>query len=426
MASPALRVALVAPFGLRPKGTTSARVLPIARVLAARGLPVRAVIPPWDDPERAGQQRCEDGVEIVHTSAGNSLFGPATVIWQLLRAVRSFGPDVVHCFKPIGYSGALAELLTVSARQRRTPLVVVDADDLEGPLGWSGRRRLGIRGALRGAQEAATLRRAPLVSVASDWLREHCLGLGRSADSILYLPNGYAGSGVPQSVPPERGRVRGPDGTSGTYHRDEGPSPTLLWYTRFTEARAARVADLLTPIFGAMPDARLVVIGEEVGAGDRARLAAALVAAGLDDRVDWQGYGDTAVEDTLRHTSGPVVAIYPMDDDRTNRARCPSKVPQLMALGVPIVAEGVGEISRYLAGFEDCCIAEPGGVETFATKVIRLLQNPRLRAETGHRLQDAAVQWRWELVADGLEDWYRATLQARRASAREASVQPLG
>ena len=45
-----LRVAIVAPFGLRPKGTTISRALPIAQVLACQGASVRLVIPPWPAP----------------------------------------------------------------------------------------------------------------------------------------------------------------------------------------------------------------------------------------------------------------------------------------------------------------------------------------------------------------------------------------
>src|SRR5206468_9087352 len=45
-----MRIAFLAPFGLQPKGTVSARMLPLAHALAGRGHMVRVVIPPWDDP----------------------------------------------------------------------------------------------------------------------------------------------------------------------------------------------------------------------------------------------------------------------------------------------------------------------------------------------------------------------------------------
>lgn len=97
-----LRIALVAPFGLRPKGTTIARVLPIAKVLAAQGATVRVIVPPWDDPTRAKQTWREDGVDIIHTSLGPPLIKPAVIFSNLVRELGAFRPHVVHAFKPIG------------------------------------------------------------------------------------------------------------------------------------------------------------------------------------------------------------------------------------------------------------------------------------------------------------------------------------
>jgi glycosyltransferase involved in cell wall biosynthesis len=405
-----IRVALVAPFGLRPKGTTGARVLPIARSLAAPGARVRVVIPPWDDPERAGQRWHEHGIDIVHTGAGGSPLGTVSILGQLVHEVRAFDPDVVHCFKPIGYSGALAYLLAASARRRNTPLVVVDADDLEGPSGWSGRRRLGIAGALRGAQETATLRRAPLVTVASNWLRQYVQTLDRPAETIRHLPNGQDVDGDEALPAPVEEREQGDP--------QAHPAPILLWYTRFTEAHPDRVVHLLARILAAIPDVRLIVVGEEINAGARAAFAAAAADAGLDNLVAWRGYETAALEEVLSPRTGGTVAIYPMDDDATNRARCPSKVPYLMARGVPIVAEAVGEVPSYLAGSEGECLVAPGDAEAFAAKVIRLLQDPQVRAQVSRRLHVAAARWRWAEVAGGLADWYRANLPSCSDPAR--------
>src|SRR5207244_11260871 len=70
--TPHMRIAFLAPFGLQPKGTVSARMLPLAHALAGRGHMVRVVIPPWDDPSAwAGGStvsiaRAESGVAGVH------------------------------------------------------------------------------------------------------------------------------------------------------------------------------------------------------------------------------------------------------------------------------------------------------------------------------------------------------------------------
>ena len=45
-----MKIALLAPFGLKTKGTVVARMLPIATALTERGHHVRLIVPPWDDP----------------------------------------------------------------------------------------------------------------------------------------------------------------------------------------------------------------------------------------------------------------------------------------------------------------------------------------------------------------------------------------
>ncbi|MER3458571.1 MAG: glycosyltransferase family 1 protein, partial [Chloroflexota bacterium] len=56
-----MRIAMIGPFGLRPKGTIAARALPLAQTLAARGHAVTLILPPWSWPEDAGRTWEEGG-----------------------------------------------------------------------------------------------------------------------------------------------------------------------------------------------------------------------------------------------------------------------------------------------------------------------------------------------------------------------------
>jgi glycosyltransferase involved in cell wall biosynthesis len=395
-----MRVALVAPFGLRPRGTTSSRVLPIARELARAGATVRVVIPPWDDPERAGERWTQDGFAVVHTSAGGGIASPPSILREVVHRVQEFQPDVVHAFKPIGYSAAAASWLQHIGR---TAQVVVDADDLEGPSGWGARRRLGLAGRIRGIQERWTLRNAPLLTVASAWLRSYVCRLGQPAERVRLVQNGYD--------PP-------PTGLGSTTEprpapADSGPAPgapvTLLWYTRFTEARPDRAAALLAPLLSTPGSPRLTIIGEEVDRGDSRALAAALANRGVGDQIDWLGYTPTLLDRIATSQAGKLVGIYPLDDDLVNWARCPSKVPHLMALGIPVVGEAVGELASYLAGQREACLAPAGDAHGFRGRVRALLADPHQRARIGSELREAASQWTWERTARGLLDWYTAS-----------------
>jgi glycosyltransferase involved in cell wall biosynthesis len=457
-----MRVALVAPFGLRPKGTTIARVLPIGRELAHQGAEVRVLLPPWDDPERANSRWIEDRLEIMHTPVATGPLTPVVVFSALLSQVKRWKPDVVHAFKPIGYSGALAWLLAARNWSRPEagfrPLVVVDCDDLEGPAGWAGRRRQGIGGRLRGIQERRTLARANAVTVASHWLGSFAASVGSPPGLIHYLPNGCAPhedgeilagtrtwsspdvrltapGAAPPTLPASESSDQPPSSTavsnaaiseiepalpsrveSSDASVGGGVRRQLIWYTRFTEANPGRVADLIAPLLHDDPSLRLLVIGDEIERGDRSVAMQAFYRLGLDQRVEWRSYGERWTPDAI---AGPgAVAIYPLDDDLVNRARCPSKIPQLMAMGMPVVAERVGEAARYLGDVSKSCLAAPGDSESFRSLVRALLRDEAARLALAARIKQSATRWSWESTTHGLLDWYR-TMSSTRSSSHE-------
>src|SRR6266568_7604804 len=145
-----MRIALLAPFGLQPKATVSARMVPLAHALAKRGHMVRLVIPPWDDPLVLGSaHRHETSVATVVSADPARVAGVHTVALPLptrtpnsialtyglvrqalapgtqaaapfesdeqraaLHALITFRAEVAHVFKPVGYSGLAGGVLT--------------------------------------------------------------------------------------------------------------------------------------------------------------------------------------------------------------------------------------------------------------------------------------------------------------------------
>lgn len=386
------RIVFVAPFGLRPKGTTIARVLPVARVLSAQGAQVRVVVPPWDDPTLAGQAQHENGLEVIHTAVGTGILRPLKMMRHLGRLVDEFHPDVVHVFKPIGYSGLLGWWRARTSHQEEDALLVLDADDLEGPRGWGSRRSLGFLGWLRGWQELQTVRAVPRLTVASHWLEHFVENLGVRTGSVRWMPQGWS-------------RTE-PAATSAVLARaDPGGGARLLWYTRFTEARSDRAARLFGPLLRAEPGRRLIVFGDELAPGARARAQAAFASAQVGSQVDWLGYQAGGLPGLLRER--PVdLALYPMEDDLANWARCPTKLVELMAAGVPVIAEMVGEAHSYLAGFEGECLVVAGDPDAFTNAAAAVLDDEARRVNLSQRLQRAADAFEWTALAGGLLDWY--------------------
>ncbi|MDQ2810288.1 MAG: glycosyltransferase family 4 protein, partial [Chloroflexota bacterium] len=374
----ALRITLIAPFGLQPKGTTSGRALPLGQALAARGHQVRLIVPPWDDPgaDPAGRRWVAGGVEVVELAAPRlRVPGGGLVGWPaaLLRAALRDRPDVIHLFKPKAYAGLAGLALTL----RGTPWVL-DTDDWEGRGGWN--RVAGYSAAQRLLfqwQETTLPRWAAATTVASRTLQTQLWGLGVPPRRVHYLPNGvdaakYDPWRTAAADPQRRAALRARYGLPPT-------APVLLLWTRFVEFPLEWPLAVLRALHQQWPDLCLLVAGAGFHGEERA-LQAQAAALGLGNRVIVTGWLTGA---DLGATLGLAdVALYPMRDTLLNRAKCPVKLLDLLALGIPTVAHAVGQVAEYLDASSGLLVP-PGDVLGLAAGVAALLADPARRAALG-------------------------------------------
>lgn len=370
-----MRIALIAPFGLRPKGTARARALPLARALAARGHNVALFVPPYDNPEDSGLTWTDGGVTILnaplpgHGTPG--AFGQLRLGWRLLVLVRNWHPDVVHCFKPKGPSGLAATGLWLGRRERR-PLLVIDADDWEGPGGWNDDPRTGYSSLQKrffAWQERYGLSHADAWTVTSACLRDRVLALGGRRERVFHLPNGITATPVQPAPWPTR--------------------PTAVLYTRFAGTRPADVLAIWERIRAQVPEATLIVIGQGL-AGEERRLAGV---AGV------QVAGWIGPERLGEWLAGAAVALVPWADTLPNRARHSAKVLELMAAGRAIVASAVGELPATLG--DTGILLPPGDAKAFADAVVGLWADPDRAAQLGAAAQKRVrTLFNWERLAE--------------------------
>jgi len=102
------------------------------------------------------------------------------------------------------------------------------------------------------------------------------------------------------------------------------------------------------------------------------------------------------------------VAIYPFDDTLVNRTKCAVKLRDLLAAGVPVVAEAVGQNREMIRHGETGWLVDPGDVDSFVEAVVQLLEDVQLRARLG---QAAALDMRgrlaWERLVETVERAYQ-------------------
>jgi glycosyltransferase involved in cell wall biosynthesis len=398
-----VRIVMIGPFGLKPKGTMGVRALPLAKALVARGHQVDIIMPPWSYPQDSGREWKEDGVSIRNITLPPRfpLLWHLIIAWRLVWRAWGLRPDVVHCFKPIGYPGLVAMAFWFLKRLGLTKArLVVDSDDWEGKGGWNEiEPYTGLQRRFFAWQERWGLTHCDVLTVASRALETIVWSLGVAPDRVYYVPNGVVSSSG-ETPPPRRGRLGG----GGFYDTEGSPSPSpslqgrgsalrleaalaerlhhpvVLLYTRFFEFAVERVVALFQRVLAEIPQAKLLVVGKGFF-GEEEQLSKLMREAGISDHlvyVDW-----VKPNELPAYFAAADVAIYPYDDTLINRTKCSVKLIDLMAAGVPVVADDVGQNGEYVVHGISGILVPAGETDTFARSVVELLRDESLRAKLG-------------------------------------------
>ncbi len=405
-----LKICLVAPFGLKTKGTTAARVLPIAEALVRRGHRVRVIVPPWDDPVGSSDRlltknRLEtvNGVELLFVPVRRGP-QPLRLPVRLVSAAVSFKPDIIHVFKPKAFSGLAALLLSLARRP-----FVLDTDDWEGPGGYNDLLLYSfLQKRLFAWQERDLPRRAAAVTVASRTLQTQAWGFGVDPARVLYLPNGVS----PKKYAGWRDLEVG--GAAREQRKKLGfldENLVLLAYTRFVEFKMERLLEIFRLVLEKLPPEKaaqthLLVVGSGFH-GEDARFMELARAHGLTPKISQTG---TVTLQELPAVLGcGDIALYPFDDNLINRSRCSAKFLDLLMAGPPVVTETVGELPNYLQNGKGGRLVAPGDNEAFAEAVVQMAGLSKEERKDFGRLSAGwlETEYTWDTLVKPLEDLYQ-------------------
>jgi glycosyltransferase involved in cell wall biosynthesis len=405
-----LKICLLAPFGLKTKGTTAARVLPIAESLVRQGHRVRVIVPPWDDPAGSPglllkKNRLEklNGVEVLFVPVRP---GPQSLMLpvRLTQAALAYRPDIIHVFKPKAFSGLAALLLALARRP-----FVLDTDDWEGPGGYNDLIPYSLlQKKLFAWQERDLPQKAAALTVASRTLQTQVWGLGVDPARVLYLPNGispgkyatWTGPHFEQAALQQRAKL----GLSED-------NLVLLAYTRFVEFKMERLLQIFRLVLGALPPdkaakTRLLVVGGGFR-GEETRFGQLAQACELADKIIQTG---TVQPEELPALLGSGdIALYPFDDNLINRSRCSAKFLDLLMAGRPVISEADGEMPHYHQNGQGGWLIQPGDNAAFAQAAVQLAALPRPAREDFGRLGALRLEaeYTWDKRVGPLEQLYR-------------------
>jgi len=389
-----LNVVMLGPFAFKPKGTVSVRAFFIARALAKRGHTVTILMPPYDNLADSGRIWEEDGVRLENMAIRrNDTWHRLVVPARMARRATTLDPDVVHLFKPIGYSGLAGVYLR---RFSRRPLVL-DTDDWEGTGGWNDVNPYPLLWRkLFDWQERWMARHADAVTVVSRTLHDQVTGFGVDPARIVYLPNG------PDARLRQRAAVSGEQVAEVRGRLGVGDSPLALYLGHIPLGTDLDLAlDALNVLRERLPEARLVIAG--VGEG-LPGLQAQARRLGLEDRVIFPGW----IEPEQAHVTvaSADAVVNPYRDSLINRSKCAGKVILGVAMGKAVVTSRLGQNLEYIEDGRSGVLTEPGEAVDLARGLLSVLADREWAEELGRN----ARQRVWELF-----DWDARVGEVERA-----------
>jgi len=215
---------------------------------------------------------------------------------------------------------------------------------------------------------------------------------------VFYVPNGVVSGfefGVSSSEPNTQYLI---SDIQLTEH------PLVLLYTRFFEFQVERVVGIFQRVLAEVPQARLLVVGKGFF-GEEERLSELMQEAGMADHLVYVDWVET--EKLPAYFAATDVAIYPYDDTLINRTKCAVKLIDLMAAGVPVVAEDVGQNGEYIVHGVSGLLIPVGETDAFAGSVVELLRDENLREKLGKGAQRRiSEEFNWEKLVTRVEEAY--------------------
>jgi glycosyltransferase involved in cell wall biosynthesis len=191
-------------------------------------------------------------------------------------------------------------------------------------------------------------------------------------------------------------------------------TPVALLYTRFFEFSQDKLHFLFSEIFRKMPSVRFLVVGSGSN-GEESLLEEYCHTHGLGGSLLMAGWLQPA--EIPSYLVAADVALYPFSDTLINRSKCPAKLTEIVRLGVPVVADNVGQLAEYIKPGVSGILCEPDNWQDMAAQAVILLKNrpaARMLGDTGR--QYILQSFSWRQYAANLELFYRVTVESEEKS----------
>lgn len=368
------------------------RYLPMSKGFAASGWDLWIAALHGDYGNLDLKRLLVDGVRVEYVAQmhvdkkGNrtKYFGPLKLIWRALQGTISLykaclraRPDLIVIGKP----HPMNSLAALAYRLFHPCKLVLDCDDLESESNFIQHE---IYRKILAFFEKQVPQNADLVTTNTQLNLERMVKVGLPASKLVYLPNGVDLERFPDIPESETLALR--------QQLALGDAPVIGYVGSMNLANHS--VDLLLQAFAVAykdrPDVRLLLVGGGKDLDNIRTLARDLDIDGATIAV-----GRVDPSEVNSYTRICNIAVDPVRDSMAERGRCPLKIFEAWAAGVPFVTMDVGD-RRLLAGDPPAVVLTDESPVRFAETLLSLLDDFVLQAELKRRMAARRDDISWD------------------------------
>ena len=126
--------------------------------------------------------------------------------------------------------------------------------------------------------------------------------------------------------------------------------------------------------------------------------------------------GQLPYEQVPEHLAQADILVIPRPDTRTCRFGFPSKLPEYLAMGKPVVATRVGDLTRVITNRKNGILIPPGSVDHLVEAMLELRSETSRAALGAAGRKLAEEELTWEKVGGRAAEFFRKIMRAGRTA----------
>lgn len=380
-----LKIAMVSPYDFTWPGGVTIHVSQLARELERSGHEVQVLAP------HSPSRECQDGDLLVPLGrsvplpSNGSIARVSLSLW-LARRIRALLQreqyDIIHLHEP------MAPIL---------PLTVLE---------YSNTVNVGTFHACRNRQHLYKMSRP----VIKRWRSRLHGSIAVSPAAMRYVSKTFPGEYeiIPNGIDVDHFSQR-----AVPWPQYQDGKTNLIFVGRLEKRKGLRyLLEAYGKLKWDMPDLRLIVVGPGTPDKDSYHVLSS------QNLQDVEFVGRVPYEDLPRYYASADIFCSPA----TGGESFGIVLLEAMAAGRPIVASDIEGYRGVLQHGIQGRLFQNKNVESLASELQNLILDPDLRREMGHQGRTTAPQYRWQVVARSVEQYYESCIQVAHGIARQRTA----